>query len=113
MIRRLLPPLLATAALAGCVTPREGRLPEFVGRPLAVQAANGQVTTLMLFPDGRVEARFDGKTRAAHWDFADGNLCYRWTETYRECWRHTQPFRSGRTETIRSDHGHVVKVTMR
>jgi hypothetical protein len=112
MIGKRLFPFLATAALAGCVTPREGQLPEFVGHPLSVEAASGQVSTLLLHPDGTFEARYDGKTREARWDFRDGKLCYAWTETYRECWPHTAPFRRGRTETIRSDHGNVVKVTM-
>ena len=110
--KRLLLPLLATAALAGCVTPREGRMPEFVGHPLSVQAANGQVTTLLLQADGTVEARFDGKTTAGRWDFRDGNLCYTWGGTYRECWPHRAPFRRGATETVRSDRGNVVRVTL-
>ena len=108
---RLLP-LLAVAALAGCVTPRGEPLPEFVGRPLSVQAASGQVSTLLLHPDGTVEARFNGKTTAGRWEVRGGNLCYTWGGTYRECWPHTAPFRRGRTETIRSDRGNVVKVTL-
>lgn len=109
---RLLLPLVATAALAGCVTPREGRLPEFVGRPISVEAANGQLTTLLLHPDGTVEARYNGKTTAGRWDFRDGNLCYTWGGNFRECWRHEQPFVRGRSETVRSDRGNVVKVTL-
>jgi hypothetical protein len=112
MTRKLLLPLAATAALAGCVTPREGRMPEFVGRPISVQAASGQVTTLLLHPDGTVEARYNGKTTAGRWAFGDGNLCYTWNGTYRECWPHTAPFLRGRTETITSDRGNVVKVTL-
>ncbi len=39
--------LAAVASLAGCVSPRgELRGPEFAGRTLRVEAANGQVTTL-------------------------------------------------------------------
>jgi hypothetical protein len=108
----LLVPLAATAALAGCVTPREGRMPEFVGRPISVQAASGQVSTLFLRPDGSVEARYNGKSTIGQWEFGDGNLCYIWSGNYRECWPHTAPFIPGRTETVRSDRGNVVKVTL-
>ena len=113
MTRKYLLPLLGVIALAGCVTPRHGdREPEFVGRAIRVQAATGQITTLFLHPDGTVEARFDGKTRAGRWSFGDGNLCYIWSGDYRECWPHTAPFIPGRTETVRSSHGNVVKVTL-
>jgi hypothetical protein len=114
MIGKRLLPLLATAALAGCVTPREGRLPEFVGRPLSVEAASGEVSTFLLAPDGTVEARFNGTTTRGRWEFGDGNLCYLWRNgTFRECWPHTAPFRPGRTETVRSDRGHIFRVTLR
>jgi hypothetical protein len=110
--KTLLLPLAAAAALAACVGPREGRGPEFVGRPLRVEAANGAVSSLFLHPDGTVEARYNGKTTAGRWDFRDGMLCYTWSGTYRECWPHSAPFAPGRTETIRSDRGNVVKVTL-
>jgi hypothetical protein len=117
MTRAYLLPLLATAALAGCVSPREGGrgrdfAPEFVGRPIRVQAASGQISTMFLYPDGTVEARFSGKTTAGRWSFDDGNLCYTWAGNYRECWPHTAPFVPGRTETVRSDRGNIVKVTL-
>jgi hypothetical protein len=107
-------PLLATAALAACVGPRGGsRGPEFVGRPIVVQGSSGGVTTLFLRRDGSVEARYNGKSTAGRWDFRDGMLCYLWRNgTYRECWPHTAPFVPGRTETIHSDRGSVVSVTM-
>jgi len=110
ILKRLLP-LAAVAALAGCVTPRGEPMPEFVGRPLSVQAPSG-VSTLLLHPDGTVEARFNGRTTAGRWDFRGGNICYTWGGTYRECWPHGAPFRRGRTDTIRSDRGNVVRVTM-
>ena len=105
--------LLLALAVAGCVTPREGRMPEFVGRPIRMQAANGAVTMLMLHPDGTVEARFNGKTTAGRWDFDGGKLCFAWREgTYRECWPHRAPFRPGRTEPVHSDRGNDVRVTL-
>jgi len=110
-IKRLLP-VLAAAALAGCVTPRGEPMPEFVGRPLSVEAAPGRVSTLLLHPDGTVEARYNGRTIAGRWDFRDGKLCYTWSDNRPECWPHTAPFRRGRTETIRSDRGNVVRVTL-
>jgi hypothetical protein len=116
MNRKLLLPALLPAILvigvAGCVTPREGRRWEFVGRPIHVQAASGQVSTLFLRPDGSVEARFGEQRTAGRWDFTNGNLCYTWGGSFRECWPHTAPFVPGRTETVRSDRGNVVRVTM-
>ena len=114
MDRKFLFPLLLVAGLAGCVTPREGPRWEFVGRPLRVQAASGQVSTLFLRPDGTVEARFGENRLAGTWDFRGGNLCYTWpsANNLRECWTHNAPFVPGRTETIRSDRGNVVRVTM-
>lgn len=112
MTRKFLLPLLATAALAGCVTPREGPRFEFVGRPLRVQTASGQTSTLLLLPDGTVEARFTSGKTNGHWDYRDGSLCYTWGGNFRECWPHTAPFQPGVTETIRSDRGNVVRVTL-
>jgi len=114
MNRKHLPlAFFAVATLAGCVTPRGGdRMPEFVGRPISVQGASSQVTILFLHPDGSVEARYGGKMTMGQWEFGDGNLCYIWKGDYRECWPHTAPFVPGRTETVRSDRGSVVKVTM-
>lgn len=112
MVRRIVIPLAATAALAGCVTPSGPRGPEFVDRVLHLEAANGQASTLFLHPDGAVEARYGGKTTAGRWDFRRGMLCYTWNGTYRECWPHTAPFVPGRTETIHSDRGNVIRVTM-
>lgn len=113
MTLRLVLPLLVSAALAGCVGPRGGAEgPEFVGRPIRVEAASGGVTTLFLLADGTVEARYNGKTTAGRWDFRDGMLCYTWSGTYRECWPHTAPFVPGRTETVRSDRNNVVRVTL-
>jgi hypothetical protein len=112
MARRQLLPLLVAAALAGCVTPSRPRMPEFVGRPLRVETASHQVSTLSLSPDGTVEARFGQQRTSGRWDFRDGMLCYTWGGSYRECWPHTAPFLPGRTETVRSDRGNVVSVTL-
>jgi hypothetical protein len=113
MRRTILAAILATAALGACVAPRgETRGPEFVGRTLRVQAANGAISTLFLQPDGTVEARYNGKTTAGRWDFQEGNLCYTWAGSYRECWPHDHPFLPGQTETIRSDRGNTVQVTL-
>jgi hypothetical protein len=114
MNSKLLLPLLLAAGLAGCVTPRDGPRWEFVGRPLHVETASGQASTLFLRPDGTVEARFGESRLAGTWDFREGNLCYTWptANNLRECWEHRAPFRAGQTETIRSDRGNVVRVTM-
>jgi hypothetical protein len=114
MRRARLLPLALIGALAACVGPGRGdRGPEFVGRPLRVEAANGALSTLFLRPDGSVEARFNGNATEGRWEFREGMLCYFWKNgSYRECWPHEAPFEPGRTETVRSDRGNVVKVTM-
>jgi hypothetical protein len=112
MPRKLLIAVAVVAGLGGCVTPRGGPLPEFVGRPIRVETASGQASTLFLRPDGTVEARFGEQRTSGSWDFRDGNLCYTWGGNFRECWPHTAPFYPGRTETVRSDRGNVVRVTL-
>jgi hypothetical protein len=106
--------ILALAlALAGCVGARnEMRGPEFAGRTVRVQAANGQVTLLRFQPDGDVVARFGERETRGGWNFGDGRLCFTWAGNYRECWPHVRPFRTGRTETVTSDRGNVVQVTL-
>ncbi|HEY0043290.1 MAG TPA: hypothetical protein VGB62_01965 [Allosphingosinicella sp.] len=93
-------------------TPME-RMPEFVGRVLTVETAKGQVSTMRFWRDGTVRASFSGKETAGRWDMDGRDLCFTWAGSYRECWPHAQPFRPGRTHSVTSNRGNVVKVTMR
>ena len=114
-------PLAAAFLLGACsVIPGGDRgsdrgppAPEFVGRQMSVVASNGQTTTLRFAGDGRVTARFNERETAGRWALERGRLCFTWGASYRECWPYTQRFERGRTRTITSDRGNVVRVTLR
>jgi hypothetical protein len=89
------------------------RAPEFVGRVLSVEAANGQVSTMRFWRDGTVRASFSGRETAGRWDMDGRDLCFTWGGSYRECWPHAEPFRIGQTQSITSNRGNRVSVTMR
>jgi hypothetical protein len=114
MIRQLLPPIALAALLAACATGRDDRgwQPEFVGRVIRVEAANGQVTELAFQRDGDVVARFGERETRGTWALERGGLCFTWGGKFRECWPHTRPFRPNRTEAVRSDRGNEVRVTL-
>lgn len=113
MSRHVAATLCLAAALAGCATSRSGpEEPEFVGRTLRVEAANGQVTNLLFERDGDVVARFNGRESEGRWTLEQRRLCFTWAGNFRECWPYRRRFREDRTVTIRSDRGNVVEVTM-
>ena len=87
--------------------------PEFVGRQMTVVAANGQVTSLRFRRDGEVTARFGERETEGRWALERRRLCFTWGGSYRECWPYAQPFQQGRTRTVTSDRGNVVRVTLR
>jgi hypothetical protein len=106
--------LCLAGALAGCATGRpRSEEPEFVGRAMTVQTGAGQVSTLRFQQDGTVVARFGEQETRGEWSLEPRQLCFTWARNFRECWPYTEPFRRGRTTTIRSDRGNVVQVTMR
>jgi hypothetical protein len=117
---RLVLPLGAAALLASCsVIPggdRDRRPPpgpEFAGRSMTVVAANGQASTLRFGRDGGVVAEFGDRETQGRWALERRKLCFTWGGSYRECWPYAQPFERGRTRTITSDRGNVVRVTLR
>ena len=113
MSRHVAATLCLAAALAGCATGRGGRdEPEFVGRTLRVEAANGQVTNLRFRRDGDVIARFNDRETVGRWSLERRQLCFTWAGNFRECWPYAERFREDRTVTIRSDRGNIVRVTM-
>ena len=111
---RTLSPLLLLAVVAGCASGRDDRRagPEFAGRNMRVETAAGQVSKLSFRRDGRVEARFDGRETKGTWALERRRLCFTWAGSFRECWPYRRPFVVGRTTTITSDRGNVVKVTL-
>jgi hypothetical protein len=111
---KLLPLLAVAATLAACATGRDegGWQPEFSGRTIRVEAANGQVTELAFQRDGDVVAHFGERETRGTWALERGALCFTWGGNFRECWPHTRPFRPGRTEEVRSDRGNQVRVTL-
>lgn len=114
MARRILASLCIAASLAGCATGRRGsEEPEFVGRTMRVEAANGQVTMLRFERDGTVVARFNERETQGRWSLEPTQLCFTWARNFRECWPYTERFREDRTVSIRSDRGNTVQVTMR
>lgn len=114
MNRRIVAVAAMSLAAAGCATMGgQMREPEFVGRTVTVQTQSGQTSNLHFRRDGTVEARFGERRTEGRWELGGGRLCFTWARDFRECWPHTEPFRVGRTETIRSDRGNVVRVTMR
>lgn len=99
--------------LSGCATIR-GERPgsELVGRTLSLQTARGEVSTLRFRSDGTVRAAFARGSVVGRWQAGDRSLCFFWSGAPRECWPYREPFVRGRTRTITSDRGNVVRVTM-
>lgn len=107
--------LLASAALflSGCATlvPRGDRNLNPTGQTLRVIAANGAESRMQFRSDGRVVAAFGERSITGSWEMEGENLCFRWGQAPRECWPYEGAFPQGRTVTITSDRGNVVRVT--
>jgi hypothetical protein len=106
--------LLASGALllSGCATLVPGpRTLNPAGQTLQVIAANGAESRMQFRPDGRVVAAFGERSVTGNWEMEGENLCFRWGQAARECWPYERAFERGRTVTITSDRGNVVRVT--
>ena len=118
MTKRLIALTLFTAGLAGCSGGQsdrpapERRAPEFAGRTIRVEAANGQTSQLHFRRNGTVEARFGERATQGRWALERRKLCFTWAQNFRECWPYKAPFQRGRTVSITSDRGNVVKATL-
>jgi hypothetical protein len=117
MAARLILALGAAAALAGCATVGIGdddynRPPEFVGRTMRVETAAGQVSVLRFASDGTVQATFGTRSTQGRWRLEGDDLCFTWAGDFRECWPYEAPFRQGRTTSLTSSRGNVVRVTL-
>jgi hypothetical protein len=113
MTRLPISAIALSLVLAACGGGREAPAPEFVGRSLRVETAGGQVSNLLFRRDGTVTARFEKGETEGRWELERRRLCFTWRGNFRECWPYDEPFRRGRTTSITSDRGNVVKVTMR
>ena len=104
---------IASALLAGCATTR-GSAPgtELAGRSLRMETARGEVTILRFREGGSVRADFRGRSLSGRWQAANRRLCFFWTGAPRECWPYRAPFERGRTRSVTSDRGNVMRVTM-
>jgi hypothetical protein len=102
------------ALLSGCVSGRREPPPgaELAGHSLRLVAANGQNSTLSFRRDGRVRSTFGAQSAEGRWNIERGSLCFTWARNFRECWPYASPFQRGRTVTVRSNRGNVVRVTL-
>ncbi|HEY0111668.1 MAG TPA: hypothetical protein VGB59_00800 [Allosphingosinicella sp.] len=112
--------ILAAALLTACATGSDRRggdayTPgkELVGRTVTLETAKGQVSQLHFQDDGEVEAQFGESRVQGNWTATGRLLCFSWSGSSRECWPYSAPFQRGRTVTLTSDRGNVVKVTLR
>ena len=107
--------LIASAGLllSGCATiiPRGDTNLSPAGQTLQVIAANGGESRMQFRPDGRVVAAFGERSVTGNWEMDGNNLCFRWGAAPRECWPYARAFERGRTVTVTSDRGNVVRVT--
>ena len=112
-MRSLVAVLCGVMLLSGCTTTRrEPAGSELVGRTLRMEAASGEVTTLSFQADGSVRAAFQRGSVTGRWQAEGRSLCFFWTGAPRECWPYRNRFERGRTRTVTSDRGNVVRVTM-
>lgn len=117
-MRKALAALAVSGALlvGGCATVfGDGRGPgsELVGRSARLEPARGQASTLYFGPDGNVRSVFGNREATGRWSVRNRQLCFVWAGSFRECWPYATPLQPGRTRTITSDRGNVVKVTLR
>jgi len=120
MRKRLLAAALSgSVLLAGCATIGIGGNDrqagaELVGRSARLVTNNGQASTLRFQQGGRITALFGRREASGRWWARDEKLCFEWggQERTRECWPYNQPFRRGRTRTVRSDRGNFVRVIL-
>jgi predicted small secreted protein len=112
-VRLLAPALAGALLLTGCATLRGGgQGQDLAGRTLRMETARGQVTTLRFGDRGAVRADFGQRSLDGRWTIERRRLCFYWPRAPRECWPYREPFERGRTRTITSDRGNVVRVTM-
>ena len=120
-MKLLVSALMSVALLSACTAiPQADPVPiapmqpgaELIDRQVRLETAGGQVSMLHFAPDGTVHAQFGERTVTGNWVLANGQLCFSWAGTSRECWPYAQPFVPGQTVSLTSDRGNVVRVTL-
>lgn len=103
----------ATLMLGGCSTilPRGSSNLSPAGQTLSVVAANGSQSQMQFRSDGHVVAAFGERSVTGDWQMQEEGLCFRWANAPVECWPYTRPFERGRTVTVTSTRGNVIRVT--
>lgn len=103
----------ASILLAGCATilPRDRTNIGPTGQTLRVIAANGAESRMQFRPNGQVVAAFGERSITGQWQMQEEGLCFRWANAPVECWPYARPFERGRTVTVTSTRGNVVRVT--
>ena len=119
---KLLVPALMSAALLGACTAIPSVEPqpvaalqpgaELMDRQVRLETAAGQTSMLHFAPDGKVHAQFGERQVTGNWVATNGQLCFSWAGTSRECWPYAQPLVPGQTVSLTSDRGNVVRVTL-
>jgi hypothetical protein len=113
--------ILAAMLLSACSTilPRAasttmpmGPGAELVGQTVRLETAAGQASTLHFANNGVVHARFGSQSVQGNWIATNGQLCFSWVGTSRECWPYTSAFARGQTVNLTSDLGNKVRVTL-
>ena len=113
LTRTLLPAATAAFLLAGCasIIPGDRTIFSPAGQTLQVVAANGASSRMNFRQDGVVTATFGSRSIDGRWELSGEDLCFNWGDAPRECWPMQGPFVRGRTQTITSTRGNIVRVT--
>lgn len=108
-----LAPIVLLPLVAGCSTlvPRTADHNSPAGQTLRVIAADGAESRMQFREDGRVIAAFGSRSVQGQWNLQEEGLCFRWGTAPVECWPYSRPFERGRTVTVTSTRGNVVRVT--
>lgn len=108
--------LSGSLLIGGCATIfGDGRRAgsELVGRSARLEPARGQASSLYFNADGSVLSVFGRHQASGRWWIRKKRLCFLWAGKVQECWPYAIPLQTGRTRTIISDRGNVVRVTLR
>lgn len=118
-MRKALLALCGSLLISGCASLLPGRLggstptgAELFGQRLRLVTPRGQTSIMHFMRGGMVRAVFGRREVFGRWQVGGGRLCFLWTGAPRECWRYTEPFRRGRTETVQSDRGNITNITL-
>ena len=114
--------LMAAVLLSACSTivppspstalPMSAAGSELVGQTRRLETAAGQASTLHFAENGVVHAQFGSQSVQGNWVANNGQICFSWAGTSRECWPYTAHFARGQAVSLTSDRGNQVRVTL-